>query len=200
MPQQAIPAPGSPPYWQPLGAPPGSAASASHNGPAVPGLVWHDQDWQSGEAPDPDEPARQDRPSTSRSGLPTSMPTVLPAGTPTALPWPGLDSRSLASPAVPTAARRPVAAPAPGPYAPYVAHELALVVGATRRIETVVERRVEVELTRRRETIEARVAEQLAGERRRLAAEMVSDEVAQTLMQKMRSIAREEQFRLGRVG
>jgi hypothetical protein len=42
------------------------------------------------------------------------------------------------------------------------------------------------------------VTEQLATERRLAVTEIVNDEVVRTLMQKMRALAREESFRMGR--
>jgi hypothetical protein len=93
----------------------------------------------------------------------------------------------------------PAAGPEPGPYAPPAAHGLAAVAAAVQDIERVVERRVEVEVRRQRETIQSQEIERLSATRPPAAGEIMTDQVVRSLMQKMRSLAREEQFRLGRV-
>lgn len=66
--------------------------------------------------------------------------------------------------------------------------------GTIQAIERLVVRQVQTQVARQAKTIKAQVAE-----RRLAVTELVSDEVVQALLQKMRTLAREERFRLGRL-
>jgi hypothetical protein len=66
-------------------------------------------------------------------------------------------------------------------------------------VERRVARQVEVEVTRQQERRAAEIKSQIDSARRLTAADVTSEEVVQTLMKKMRALAREEQFRLGRL-
>lgn len=66
-------------------------------------------------------------------------------------------------------------------------------------IERLVVRQVQSQVTRQAQAIKTQVADRLVAERRLAVTELVSDEVVQALLQKMRALAREERFRLGRL-
>jgi hypothetical protein len=92
----------------------------------------------------------------------------------------------------------------PGPYARTPLQGLALVTGIVERVvehvvEHVVEREVRTWVERQRQEAALPGRDGRPAESRPAAPDVTSDEVVRTLMQRMRALAGEERFRLGRL-
>lgn len=129
-----------------------------------------------------------------------------PAYPPVNLPWSGYEPDETGSPPAPDSSALAGAGPAPrgypaepGPYAAASGRGLVMAADTLQAIERLVVRQVETQVARQAKTLKAQVSERLVPERRLTVTELVSDEVVQALMQKMRALAHEERFRLGRL-
>jgi len=144
-----------------------------------------------------------------RSPSPQRLPHKATWGqaTPSRPPLPPVPGRAFVAPLVwpntpnPTRAqtllsgRTPHAGHEPGPYAPTSLQGLTAIAGA---IEHLVEREVKAEVRRQREETQSPASRPDAANSPP-AVDVTSDEVVRLLMRKMRTLAREERFRLGQL-
>lgn len=164
-------------------------------------------------------PAGRAASTAQRSSLPQQeSPTIARATSPGSLPWPRTgrerddEPRDLhgaphtLEPAVPLPPRAHEQDPGrePGPYARTPLQGLALVTGIVERVvehvvEHVVEREVRTWVERQRQEAALPGRDGRPAESRPAAPDVTSDEVVRTLMQRMRALAGEERFRLGRL-
>lgn len=107
--------------------------------------------------------------------------------------WPSTSNPTKAQ--TPLPGRQPHAGHEPGPYAPTSLQGLTAIAGA---IEHLVEREVKTEIRRQREETQSPASRPDAANSPPVV-DVTSDEVVRLLMRKMRTLAREERFRLGQL-